>query len=709
MIARTEGPQESGTTGSFRYDLEIDVDSDSHQARIVRLVGTGKRVLELGCATGYMSRALRDRRCQVVAVEIDAKAAERAAAFCERVLVGDLDRLELARDLGEDRFDVVVAADVLEHLKDPLATLRAVRSVLKPDGYLLASIPNIAHGSVRLALLSGHFPYSETGLLDHTHLRFYSRETMEKLIEEAGFAIVHLERHEVPLADSEVPYDPAKVPAELLQALAQDPEALTYQFIVVAYPMAQAGLNWIRRHRLDMNRAQEAGRRAAADLQHQVQELAKEKEANQHLAADLQRQVHELSQEKEAAQRLAAELQQQLPVLSREKEAAQHLAADLQHQLQEQGSAVEAYRREIAERRQADEGREEQVRALTARVDLLLDREKELREMLLDAHDQLLRRDEEFKVAMATALQQKVHPVPTASPPEQKAVPSDFLRYQLLIHRLREFVQAGVPPGATVLVVSKGDNELLQLDQRMGWHFPQNEEGVYAGHHPADSAAAIAHLEALREKGADFLLFPSTALWWLDHYTEFRQHLESHYRVVARQDELGVLFALRQPPDKAERDGRQQYQQLVQHLREVVRTTLPRDASVIVVSKGDEDLLNLVGRQAWHFPQREDGVYAGHYPVDSAAAIAHLEALRAKGADYLLFPDPARWWLDHYTEFKQHLDSRYRCRRNDESCVLYELSGKETSELSTKETSRPASGRLRRLWQSFFGNGTQAR
>jgi 2-polyprenyl-3-methyl-5-hydroxy-6-metoxy-1,4-benzoquinol methylase len=686
MIVPTKGPQEPETAGSFRYDLDVDVNSNSHQARILRLIGPGKRVLELGCATGYMSRVMRDRRCQVVAVEIDRKAAEPAAAFCERVVVGDLDQVDLARELGEDRFDVVLAADILEHLKDPQAVLRAVKKVLKPDGYLLASIPNVAHGSVRLALLSGRFPYSDTGLLDHTHLRFYTRETMEKLFEGAGFAIVHLERNEVSLGDSEVPYDPAGVPAELLQALSQDPEALTYQFIVVAYPMPQAGLNWIHRHRLDMSRAQEAARGAAAELQKRVQKLTEEKEASQHQAV---------------------ELQQQLKELSREKEAAQLLAVELQHQVQELGNTVEVCRREIAERRQADNGRGEQVRVLTARVDLLLDREKELREMLLDAHDQLARRDEEFKVALATALQQQPGSVATVSPPKQKAMPSDFLRYQLLIHQARELVHGAAPPGATVLIVSKGDNELLQLEKRTGWHFPRNEEGVYAGHYPADSAAAIAHLEALRDKGADYLLFPSTALWWFAHYAEFRQHLESRYRVVARQEDVGVLFALRQPPadkpqpDNAKLYGEQKYQQLVQHLQEVVRTTLPQDASVIVVSKGDEELLDLGGRRAWHFPQQEDGGYAGHYPSDSTAAIAHLEELRAKGAGYLLFPEPARWWLDHYREFKQYLDSHYCCRCSDESCVLYEL--------SRAERSRPAPGRLRRLWQSFFGNGTKAK
>jgi GT2 family glycosyltransferase len=107
------------------------------------------------------------------------------------------------------------------------------------------------------------------------------------------------------------------------------------------------------------------------------------------------------------------------------------------------------------------------------------------------------------------------------------------------------------------------------------------------------------------------------------------------------------------------RSWNQPYQQLVEHIRTVVCTTLPPEATVVVVSKGDDDLLKLDGRQALHFPQTEEGMYAGYYPADSAEAIERLEALRAKGADYLVFPSTAFWWLDHYAEFKTYLEHTY--------------------------------------------------
>src|SRR5262245_32648690 len=115
------------------------------------------------------------------------------------------------------------------------------------------------------------------------------------------------------------------------------------------------------------------------------------------------------------------------------------------------------------------------------------------------------------------------------------------------------------------------------------------------------------------------------------------------------------------------------YQELIPRFRESVRNVLPPNATAVVVSKGDAELLKLDGRRTWHFPQDEDGVYAGYYPADSAAAIAHLEALRAGGSDFLLFPNTAFWWLAHYAEFRQHLDARYRRIWDDGHCIIYQL------------------------------------
>ena len=125
--------------------------------------------------------------------------------------------------------------------------------------------------------------------------------------------------------------------------------------------------------------------------------------------------------------------------------------------------------------------------------------------------------------------------------------------YDRLVDRIRASVREVIPSDATVLVVSKGDEELLDLDGRRAWHFPQLADGTYAGSYPADSAEAIAHLEELRARGAAFLLFPSTSLWWLDHYSAFRRHIEHHGRQASRADDGCVLFALGK--DRAEGSG----------------------------------------------------------------------------------------------------------------------------------------------------------
>jgi hypothetical protein len=114
--------------------------------------------------------------------------------------------------------------------------------------------------------------------------------------------------------------------------------------------------------------------------------------------------------------------------------------------------------------------------------------------------------------------------------------------YRQLVDTIRTTVRAALPDSARVLVVSRGDPALLELDGLRSSHFPQSDHGDYAGHYPPDSDAAIAHLESLRESGADFLVLPRTSLWWLDHYGDFRRHLEERYRRV--DDESCVIFGL---------------------------------------------------------------------------------------------------------------------------------------------------------------------
>lgn len=224
-----------------RYHMSVDLANKNLSITyLILLTGRNKRVLEAGPATGYVTEALRARGCQVTAIEKDPAAAELAARFCERMVIADIEALDIASTFAGDQFDVVMFGDVLEHLVDPKTVLEKVRPLLREGGYVVASIPNIAHASVRVMLLDGKFAYTEKGLLDHTHLRFFTKSRIEALFQEAGYSIRVWRRTSTetltdPFAEDISPRE-SELPPHLMEAIREDPEALTYQFVVRAYP-----------------------------------------------------------------------------------------------------------------------------------------------------------------------------------------------------------------------------------------------------------------------------------------------------------------------------------------------------------------------------------------------------------------------------------------------------------------------------------------
>ena len=117
-------------------------------------------------------------------------------------------------------------------------------------------------------------------------------------------------------------------------------------------------------------------------------------------------------------------------------------------------------------------------------------------------------------------------------------------RYEREAEQLREVVTEAIPAGAEVLMITRGDDSLLELNGHRAKHFPQAEDGGWAGHHPADSEEAIGHLETLRGRGATYLVVPPTYRWWLDHYAGLRQHLESRYQRLAVDERVGAIYSL---------------------------------------------------------------------------------------------------------------------------------------------------------------------
>jgi methionine biosynthesis protein MetW len=170
----------------LRYD---DYTNDPMEApgMIAGLVPPNKRVLDVGCGTGFLARLLMDSRgAQVVGIEPDLARTEAAKARGIDARHGFFDET-MVQNLG--KFDVVIFADVLEHLPDPASVLQLTRQVLAPGGVVIASIPNIAHWSVRWELLCGRFDYHDCGIMDATHLRWFTERSVRNLFESSGYQV----------------------------------------------------------------------------------------------------------------------------------------------------------------------------------------------------------------------------------------------------------------------------------------------------------------------------------------------------------------------------------------------------------------------------------------------------------------------------------------------------------------------------------------
>lgn len=218
-----------------RYQFKPDRYS-SHSV-ILGLLGDGRGrvLLDVGAADGLLSRPLTERGWRVTGLERDPAVAQAGARHCHRMVVANLDR-EIP-DL-EGPFNAIVYGDVLEHLAEPLHVLTELNRFLAPDGFVVISVPNVAHFVIRLSLLIGRFDYLDRGILDHTHLRFFTERSLRALVADAGLRVERFTATPAPLYQVlptrfHRPWLAAthRVNAWLAQSL---PRLLGYQFIVVA-------------------------------------------------------------------------------------------------------------------------------------------------------------------------------------------------------------------------------------------------------------------------------------------------------------------------------------------------------------------------------------------------------------------------------------------------------------------------------------------
>ncbi len=215
---------------------------NSAPARVVRLTGHNKRVLELGPGPGAVTRLLKGNGCSVTALEVDDQAIAIVREFCERVYKCNLND-SLWPDVleGAEPFDVIVAADVFEHLYDPWTALARLPALLAPGGCAVVSLPHAGHNAVIGCLISGDLEYQPWGLLDKTHIRFFGVKNIQRLFEDAGFKIVEVEMVVKTPEQTEFARRWRKLPIELRTALSATPFGTIYQVVVRAVPRSASG------------------------------------------------------------------------------------------------------------------------------------------------------------------------------------------------------------------------------------------------------------------------------------------------------------------------------------------------------------------------------------------------------------------------------------------------------------------------------------
>jgi hypothetical protein len=281
--------------------------------------------------------------------------------------------------------------------------------------------------------------------------------------------------------------------------------------------------------------------------------------------------------------------------------------------------------------------------------------------------------------------------------------------YGNLIEGVRETANSMIPRNATVVVVSRGDEELLRIGPRRALHFPQDEFGRYAGYHPQDSEAAIAALEEMRARGAEYLLLPSTSFWWLDYYEGLRRHLDEHYPAIASTDDCMVfeLLATGAQPGAGDADTHEvsaatQIRQLAAPLDDLLGALLPADAAIAVAGTGAGDLPSFAAARAVHLAQGGDGVAS----FLAAAGDAEFAVIPATAYDRMYGagarPDSVGPW--RLVTRQAHMCEVWERVGEAESPAREDSPARVPQDGAAPAVPEPAAPRPRRgLWQRILG------
>ena len=235
-IAMSTDGHEHTDEQSYDGVIDLAVQNNSHTKAFNFMAeachGRPARILEVGCASGYFGAVLRQHGHEVWGVEASPKAAAVARTRLHRVYIGTIEEFLASRVVGEVAFDFIVFGDVLEHLVHPTQILQTCVGLLTPEGRVIASLPNVAHLAVRLMLLEGRWEYSRLGLLDSTHLRFFTRTSMLDMFSAADLLVTHMDAVRLPVESVGIAVNP-----ELRQhvaAVVNDDEQDIFQYVLMA-------------------------------------------------------------------------------------------------------------------------------------------------------------------------------------------------------------------------------------------------------------------------------------------------------------------------------------------------------------------------------------------------------------------------------------------------------------------------------------------
>lgn len=223
--------------GKYSYKFVLDEETvrrgDSSHAKLLQMVSPGATVLECGPADGVMTRYLKEKmNCRVYILEIDPVYYAQAIHYADGGTCASLEDDSWMEQFVDCSFDCILFADVLEHLRDPQSVLAKMKRLLKADGSILLSVPNIAHGDILMNLLCDRFHYTPLGLLDNTHIHFFAREDLREMVRHAGYFLAFESCTRVPLFATEQGASiPVEMRARLEQALAEHKTRNVYQFV----------------------------------------------------------------------------------------------------------------------------------------------------------------------------------------------------------------------------------------------------------------------------------------------------------------------------------------------------------------------------------------------------------------------------------------------------------------------------------------------